>query len=459
MTPNQGGSLSRLVNIQDIDQFFKIVEIPEEAITPAVVGSVRNLDEKRELEPMLREILFDPTETPHGPTEIADILTSKVGIGGRRCEAAFILKGKSYSKVRSTTIASQLIRLRQLPALDLIALVGVGHIQDDARRDVEQTATDAHCDFLVMDASDCARLLIAYEKICSKDGTPFGSDGVCLQGHRRAPRLELNVQISGDPEYEIAKLEDSSLALVRRLSAKILVNCNYSRDVLRQIIRRATREVANDSYHRYERLAARWGDSPGQVVWLFLAADSLDVRNCNWLARAQWIDPGLPSAWRPVKLDASEYLGDIAVIWEEGYASRRKYYREHTAAKGAFLGRLDPLVERARVAGEALCSSFELLEAGRIDERELMARVCRAAPEIEQVYVESANLPYAPEDAKDYDRRAHSLFAWLDNMRLYYSERGVEMWPESSRTYLMRLAVRDFRSDVARLTFEREKLH
>ncbi len=74
--------MSRLVKIQEIDQFYEVISVPEGVITPAVLGSVRQLDERCDLEPMLREVLWDPTETPHGPTEIADILTTKIRVPG-----------------------------------------------------------------------------------------------------------------------------------------------------------------------------------------------------------------------------------------------------------------------------------------------------------------------------------------------------------------------------------------
>jgi hypothetical protein len=44
-------------------------------------------------------------------------------------------------------------------------------------------------------------------------------------------------------------------------------------------------------------------------------------------------------------------------------------------------------------------------------------------------------------------------------MALYYSERGVETWPEGNRTFLMRSTAKDFQVDLDRLKFEREKLH
>lgn len=449
--------MSAPIKPQDVDQFFQVVNIPEGSITPDTLAGVRQLDERRELEPMLRQILFDPGETPHGPTEIADVLT-RVDVRGRRCEAAFVLKGKSYAKVRSTAIAHQLLRLRQLPALGLIVLVAVGDIQDDARRDFEQVAVDTGCDFLVMDAIDCARLLVAYGKICPADGTPLGDDGVCRLGHEHRRGLELRMEVGGDPEYEIAALEDNSHAGARRLSARILVSRFYGRDVLREVIRRATRDVAHDTYHRNELVASHWGGSPAHVVWLFLAADMLDLRTFNWLARSEWIDPALDERRRPMRLRANEYVDEIGVVWEEQYSERRQCYRKNAGSKGEFLGQLNPLVERARVTGGSLCHSFSLMADGAIDEQELIRRVRYATPEIDDISQKSAALPLPPQDANDYDRRAQSAFCWLSNMSLYYSVQGVETWSQSARTSLMKRTVEDFLSDLGRLEFEREKL-
>jgi len=130
--------VGRLVKLQDIDQFSDVVIVPEDAVTPRIPSSVRERDEPGELAPMLREILADPTETPHGPTEIADVLISKVRLRGERCIAAFVLKGKSFSKVRASDIDHQVVRLRQIPDLGLMTLVAVGHIQDGAQRDFRQ---------------------------------------------------------------------------------------------------------------------------------------------------------------------------------------------------------------------------------------------------------------------------------------------------------------------------------
>lgn len=451
--------MGRLIKIQDIDQFFDVVNVPEAAITPEVLEGVRQLDERRELEPMLRQLLWDTADTPHGPTEIADILTSKVRLRGARSVAAFVVKGRSYQKVRARDVAHQVLRLREVPGMDLMVLVAVGDIQDDAQRDFLRVALDADCHYLIIDAADLARLLIAYELVCPKDGTPYGDEGVCAHGHQRAPGVEMRIQVRGGLEYEIAGLEDVSWAAARRLSARVLVNGNYDREALREIIRGATARVAESNYHRNRLVAEHWRGSRAQVVWLFLATDLQDLRNYNWVARSEWVDSRLDAAARPMALDADEYIDEIGVAWNESHEEMRAYYGGLTADKGDFLKKLEPLVERVCAIGGEICQAFDQFESGAMMEHDLEVTVRGVSAEVAAIVQAHGNLPFPPHDARDYDLRAESLVNWLDNMVLYYSDRGLETWPQENRTSLMRDSVRDFRSDLARLAFEREKLH
>ena len=451
--------MGRLIKIQDIDQFFEVVTVPDAAATPEVLEGVRQLDERRELEPMLREILWDPTETPHGPTEIADILTTKVRVRGKRRLAAFVVKGKSFAKVRSEDIDHQVIRLRQLPNLGLMALIAVGHIQDSAQRDFLQMAMDAGCDHLIIDAPDCARLLLAYEKVCPSDGLRYGPGGSCLSGHKQDEGVELRIPVRDGVRYEVPELRDVSHGGARRLTATVLVNPNYDREVLREIIRDATCQVTESSYHRSDLVAKRWHGTDAHVVWLYLAAHLQDIRNANWLARTQWIDPELDPKMRSLELSASEHIDSILVVWNESYKSMQSFYGEHSVDKGGALTRLEPLVEQATEIGSQIASRFDALESGELDEPTLISRVRAVSPRIDAIVDQSMNLPFPPQDVRDYDTRAQSLFGHLGNMALYFSERSIETWPETNRTILMRLTVKDFRADLQRLEFEREKLH
>lgn len=177
--------LVRLIDVHEIDEFRRVRDISEATITEQVLTGIRGLDEEKELQPLIQGILFDPDKTPHGPTEIADILTTRVHVKGEGRIATFILKGRSFGTVTSKNVTHQFAKARQVPDIGLMVLVAVGHIQDDAKRDFFQSAKDAGCDYLIIDARDCGRLLIAFRKVCPIDGSPWNKHGVCKRGHNR----------------------------------------------------------------------------------------------------------------------------------------------------------------------------------------------------------------------------------------------------------------------------------
>jgi hypothetical protein len=103
--------------MEEFEVFKEVKDHPSKAMNDAIVASVRKLDEREELEPFIRTILFDANATPHGPAEIVDILTHKVSVGGTAGTAAFILKGRSFPTVRPRDVSHQIYRLEKIADL------------------------------------------------------------------------------------------------------------------------------------------------------------------------------------------------------------------------------------------------------------------------------------------------------------------------------------------------------
>ncbi len=177
----------RLIEIHDIDEFAKIISVPAESVDAAMVSAIRQLNEKTEMEPFIREILFDPNETAHGPIELADILTTSVHVRRAKCFAGFVLKGKSFKTVSNQVVSHQFDKLATVPKLRVAIFAAVGTIPDEAQRNFSTRAKNEGWLWIIMDAMDLARLFIAYGKICPHDGTPFDKQTEkCKRGHLRA---------------------------------------------------------------------------------------------------------------------------------------------------------------------------------------------------------------------------------------------------------------------------------
>lgn len=178
----------RLLHIEDFDNFRGVRDIPPESIGAGIMRSVSELNEKEELEPYLRSILFDPSATPHGPVEIADILTHKVTVSRESGIAAFIIKGKSYRTVRPVDVSHQIYRLEKLSGLQFAVFAATGSILDAAKEQFCSTCVRLGCGFAIFDIVDLARLFVAYGFLCPRDGSRIVA-GRCKCGYSPKKRI------------------------------------------------------------------------------------------------------------------------------------------------------------------------------------------------------------------------------------------------------------------------------
>ncbi|MBC8217238.1 MAG: hypothetical protein H8E73_02125 [Planctomycetes bacterium] len=451
--------MSRLIDIYDINEFSRTSTIPDAAITDTILSNVAELHEINELETAIRQIIYDPTETPHGPTEIADILTSHVHVRGTKQLAGFVLKGKSFRNVRSRDVTHQFAKLRTVPNLGLMVFAAVGHIQDDAQRDFVQTALDANCDYLIMNAHQCARLLIAYEKICPQDGTPFDDKGVCRNEHRLDDGIALDMTVREKARYTIARQEDVSHVGAKRYSANVILDRHYPRDIVREIVRDATEQMKNSRYYRNELTRARWGATLAHVVWLFVGHDLDDITNTNWVCKSCWIDPRLPKAMQPIGLTGNDCIGDIQIDWNEDYEGMKDFVDDHRRDKGGFLEELEPIKKGMIALGNKAAQLFSQYQQAQVSEDKLISAMQSMAAEADRLYDLASNLSFPPPECKEYDQACQNLFVAVHNMFLFYSDRGLETWQKSNREWLMQDTIKRYHDDIQKMEFEERKIH
>jgi hypothetical protein len=386
-------------------------------------------------------------------------VTSHLHVRGDKRLAALVLKGKSYRRVSSKAVTHQFAKLRQIPGLDLMVFAAVGNIQDDAHRDFIQTAIDAGCDYMIIDAHNMARLLVSYERICPQDGTAYDRTGTCREGHVRDAGVPLVMEVKEERRYTIIRQRDVSHFGAKRYTATILLDRHYPREIVRSIIKDATEEIKHSQYYRSEQFKAHWGESPAHVVWLFFANDLEDITNVNWVCRTCWIDPSLPENVRPLGLKGNEQLEDIQVLWNDDYRSHKRFFERFFGTKGEVLEAISLVLERMRRMALAGISYFEGYAAGRISENDLIQEMQRMEQEVAELYLQAGDIPLPPEDCKDYDQACQNLFGTIHDMFLLYSQRGLEIWAKSRREWLMQDRMQGFYDDLKRVEFEESKIH
>jgi len=180
--------LGSLITIDDFESFEKVRDWPPETISKELENAIRNLDEREHLEPFIRSILFDSCETEHGPAELVDILTHKVIVKGDIGLAGFILKGKSFPKVRPKHVAHQIYRLEKIEGLCFAVFAAGGTILDAAKEQFCATSERLGCRYAIFDGIDLARLFVAYGFLCPRDAQKIVA-GRCVCGYAPAKRI------------------------------------------------------------------------------------------------------------------------------------------------------------------------------------------------------------------------------------------------------------------------------
>jgi len=450
--------MSTLIELHEIDEFSLVKSIPDSAINDEIISNIKNLDEKRELEPFIRQILYDPNETPHGPTEIADILTTHLHIRGEKRLAAFVLKGKSFKTVTSRNFAHQFLKFRQIPGLGLMVFGAVGKIQDDAQRDFVQIAFDSKRDYLIIDSQNLARLLIAYDKICPKDGTPYNDEGICNNGHELDKGITLEMRVREKASYTIIELKDKSNAGAKRYTAKVLLDKHYPKDVIRTVIHDVTEEIKSSNYYRNEIAKLRWKETKAHVVWLYIAFDLNDIQRSNWICRTCWIDSSLSVDMRPLGLNGNEILDDIEIEWNDDYHSLKAFYEKSTAKKEDVLNSDQRILTEMTEFAEEAIKLFDKYKCGVIPENEFVVMMQKMESLVTDIYNQSTDIPKATIDSEDYDQACHNIFATIHDMFLYYNKKGLETWPKQNRDFLMEDTIKRYKDDLERINFEKSKI-
>jgi superfamily II DNA or RNA helicase len=171
------------IPIEKYDQFTDLSDFGRTKVSDALLKAVRRLHEVKDLEEIVLRYLTDPNRTPHGPSEIVDILTLQLTYRKRTGAAGFILKGRSFTRISPVDISHQVFRLRQISDLTFAILGHTGNLLDPAREEFVRTAEDLGIDYTIIDATDFARLAVIQGALCPRDARRI-TDGRCRCGYR-----------------------------------------------------------------------------------------------------------------------------------------------------------------------------------------------------------------------------------------------------------------------------------
>ncbi|MFX0173839.1 MAG: hypothetical protein ACFE9L_18300 [Candidatus Hodarchaeota archaeon] len=280
-----------------------------------------------------------------------------------------------------------------------------------------------------------------------------------LDGNQLEKSITIETKVEEDKFWSIHKLNDVSSGVAKRYRAVVWIDRHYSKETIRKLIPEVIEDVKRREYYRNARFERRWKNKPAQVIWLFFASNTEDVKMVNWICRVSWIDSNLPKSFRPTRLSKnSEIENEIEIVWNKEYNIRRKSYSMFLGSKEEVLNKCNSIKEKVvpLITGGILI--FEEYKTGSITESQMLQRIREIEPLIRKLYLESSHIPIAPDDIFDYVEECHSLFAYADNFFLYCSEKVRKPWDTGSRDWLMSDMVKKIKETLTAISFEEKKL-
>lgn len=440
------------IRLEDIEEFEIASRLQRSAITDAILNRVRQLNETHEIEPFLREIIFDKTATPHTSTEIADILTTHITCAGKPYLAAFVNKGKSYPKVTSKEIAHQLVRLQDIPRIGLAILLAVGDIHDDAKKVLIQVAGNINAEYMIIDAIDVARLFISYHKICPNDGTPY-SNGKCDKcGSLVSDKIELTLRTYEEPCYTILSQSESGKGLMKKYSVEVLTDPHYSKPTLREVIKKSTQEMLHNNAKKQTTKAGR--------IYSFVYLDLRDRQHANWICRTLWINSDLPESRRPCDLGGNEQLGEIEIDWNPRYGTMHDYFINisNYESKNECIDKMNHFfrkVEEIKQIGDRYIEEYDNVRLQKdqfqrfMEEKEIIAG---------KILSEMGNQKFPPLECAECDLSLQLMTCRAHDIFLPFANWGKADWNWIQKLWLMRNAQKGYEEDKTRFLYELKKI-
>lgn len=269
---------------------------------------------------------------------------------------------------------------------------------------------------------------------------------------------EIDVK-SIDYKYALHKLEDLSNVGAKRYSAIIMINDDYTKEQLKEFILKITDEIKKRKYYKNNMVKNRFLNKEADVVWLFIARDLLDINTANWICRTSWISKDLEDNYKPLSLSGNDSVEDVEIIWNEAYESYKKYYKESQGTKEEVLEDINNIIPKAIQYANIAVDNFEKYTNGLISGVDLIKVMQDRQKEVNDLYIKFTDIPLPPEDLKNYMNICSNIISTIDNMFLYYSERGINTWDSKSRNWQMERFIREFKETLPILEYEKKKIN
>ena len=280
-----------------------------------------------------------------------------------------------------------------------------------------------------------------------------------VNSHALEQLKKLSQKIISASEYTELSLVDQSHGQAKRYAAKILLNREFTKDDIIQLIKDVTNRLKNREYYRNKQREERWRNTEAHVIWIYLYLSPEDCHRANWICMTQWISKKLSPEFAPIQLDGETIDGDIIVKWNEDCQERSRITRLYELPKEKLLDLMMKLADPIREIVTQIENVINQYNSGEIDEARYMSLMSNFESEVTKLYGEATEIGSAPIECRDLSQQFQNLAAMTHNLVLPFSEGNLETWDKAARKNLVQMYLTYYHKELQKFDFELEKIN
>ncbi|WP_147404833.1 hypothetical protein [Ureibacillus endophyticus] len=259
-------------------------------------------------------------------------------------------------------------------------------------------------------------------------------------------------------DYILHELNDVSHSNAKRYTAVITLNKYYEKDSIKSLIKFVTQEIRRRKYYRNKKLENIHIDRDADVVWLYIANDTFDVKVTNWICKSMWVSADLLKEYRPLPLKSNDNVDDIEIEWNDSYGSYRELYKKFEGSKESVLLSVDSITSKLIEHGNLAIEIFGNYKNKSITEDELIKIITEKYEEVDNLYNSASEIELSPNDIKSYVDDCYNLISIVHEMYRNYISVNKGLSTAQNRAWLFEKAIKDFTKLKFVIEHEREKI-
>lgn len=248
-------------------------------------------------------------------------------------------------------------------------------------------------------------------------------------------------------EYIIYSVSPKHHALTKRYSVKIILKYNsdlsqislYEKEIVKKL-----KHIEIHSSNKSERLLS---GKPANIIWCYFGYDEDDMVDSNFICHTTWVDDTQDKEhWHHQSKNCSFINGTFFNV-NTMYDSL-KSLKNTQLNINEFIDKSRELTNRLISNGLNFVSRFREYENQTISEKQLVTLVKPIIILINQDYSELTGMDIPPKELHDWCQYQMGLAGDVLDFTLYFDEKTMNTWDQSSRIWLMKNTIKTFESDL-----------